>query len=733
MSQMRKKKPTVDRRFHADVQLEQRRSAYDRSAEALPWVRAQLGGQLSISLCERGRLRDAARYAEIAWRHALDGQRLTQGIATAEGIAGYQHAAAARFAVEPLTNGAAGLAHAIDEMVAVYRRSHDKTDEFNRYSVIELANPGGNVVFEDVQAGEPSAQLAVLQGRAAEAVAILDRAFQKIADDQKGTRGYVTLQVLRLEASSLSDATWRDNDTLIALQGLADHQDVRWLACRLARIHARLALRSGRPGDALAHLDRALPLASSWALGRYWLELMTDRAALLRELGRLDEARATARMLLIGEADERSDWWIDAAPAPAGLHEGHRESILEGTRVFAGAEAAIEGLTEARASLDRLGPRTTLPKRRAVNADPERPHTREEMHAQALAVLSAHERDGTPFVLYLTTFGLGISHTASPFGPELLENSVLDAIPDGVNVIRIQEHSPYDDYASTAISVRRRAPALLLGDDTWKDVAERLISTADLIISECYMLRPGVRFELERAYRLGRWDRTVLVLPPLQSVITPVDNDPLIHMFPLCIWADELHTHQFFDLTVTRPMLERLQALAALSPEDARALTIPQARAAFMPLDMEAIAGELTNDTTLALTFRADDDRTHYYGFWNLFRSAALRGWLVAKGGARDQLFFDLAHNQLEMSAAMLGCEVTDDKITFKGDLENGEQMATSARSIFRMFDDHFARSMAETAEERIAEYQSIRRAVAKTPERFRIAPIYGPFASRKM
>jgi hypothetical protein len=726
-----RKKPPDDRRFHSDVQLEQRLAAYRQAADALPWVRAQLGGQLSIGFCERGRLRDAASHAGIAWDHALDGQRLTQGIATAEVIAGYQQAAAARFAVETVTSGAVGLAHAIDEMVAVYRRSHDKTDEFNRHSVIALSNPGLNVVPEDIQAGEPSAHLALLQGRADEAVAILDRAFPRISDEHRGTRGYLALQVLRLEATSLSNAPWRDDDALTALQAIADDQDVRWLACCLARIHARLDLRSGRSHDALARLDRALRIASSWALGRYWLDLMIDRAALLRGLGHLDEARATARMLLIGEADDCSDWWPDPSPAPAGLHEGHRESILEGMRAFAGAEAEIEGLTQARASLDRVVTPTSLPKRRALNDDPDRPHTREEMHAQALDVLRARECDGTPFILYLTTFGLSVSHTASPFGPELLENSVLDAVPEGVNVIRIQEHSLHDDYASTAISVRRRAPALLLDDEFWKDVAEGLIATADLIISECYMLGPGVRFELERAYHLGRWDRTVLVLPPLQSYFAPVDNDPLIQMFPLCVWADELHTRHFFDLAVTRPMLERLQALAALRLEDLRELTTPKTRAAFMPVDYEAVARELTRDMQFALTFKADDDRTHYYSFWNLFRAAALRSVLFTRGEVADDVVFGLASNQLEMSAAMLNFEEKDDRVTFKGDLDNGEQMAISARALFKTLNHPFAAPMAEAAEGRIADYQNVRTAVAKTPERFRIAPIYGPFQTR--
>jgi hypothetical protein len=722
------KKHVENQKFHCDALIEQGNAKYNGATNEPPWVRAQLSGQLSIAFCERGRLRDAVRYAEIAWDHAIDGQRRMQGLASAEVISGYQLAAAARFAVEPLTNGIVGLTHAIDEMLNVYQRSHDKTDEFNRHSVIPVSNPGGAVVPEDVQAGEPSAQLALLQGRADDAVAIIDRAFKKISDEHDGTRGYLSLQVLRVEAASFSNAPWREDETLTALQAIVDEQDVRWLACRLARIRARLDLRSGRPREALAHLDAALPVASSWALGRYWLDVMTDRAALLRTLGRQDDARITARMLLIGEAGDRTRWWIGPAPAPAGLHEGHRESILEGARVFDGGEAEIKGLTQARAALDQVVTRSTIPKRRSMNDDPHRPHTREAMHAQALEALRARECDGTPFILYLTTFGLDISHTASPFGPELLENSVLDAVPEPVNVIRIQDHRAMDSYASTAISVRRRSPALLLNDDIWKNVAEALISSADLIISECYMLGAGVRFELERAYNLGRWDRTVLVLPPLLSPIALVDNDPLVQMFPFCVWADAFHTHQFFDLPVTKPMLKRLNKLAALPPEDLRALTTPQAREAFMPLDLEAIARDLTHEAQMGLAFNADDERTHYYSFWSLFRAAALRAVLFAKGEATDEVLFGLASNQLEMSTAMLNFEDKYDKITFKGDLENGEQMAISARTLFNMSKNVFGSEMAEAAEERIANYQRLGRALAEAPQRFRIAPIYGPF-----
>ena len=47
-----------DRRFHTEVLLEALKMAYDEATDAPPWIRAQLGGRLSIGLCERGRLRE---------------------------------------------------------------------------------------------------------------------------------------------------------------------------------------------------------------------------------------------------------------------------------------------------------------------------------------------------------------------------------------------------------------------------------------------------------------------------------------------------------------------------------------------------------------------------------------------------------------------------------------------------------------------------------------------------
>ena len=77
-------------------------------------------------------------------------------------------------------------------------------------------------------------------------------------------------------------------------------------------------------------------------------------------------------------------------------------------------------------------------------------------------------------------------------------------------------------------------------------MATYLIARADMIVSECLMLSHGVRFELETSLRLGRSDRTVLLLPPHGGYLALLDNEPLIQQFPLLqLWLDAaLHTER---------------------------------------------------------------------------------------------------------------------------------------------------------------------------------------------
>jgi hypothetical protein len=63
--------------------------------------------------------------------------------------------------------------------------------------------------------------------------------------------------------------------------------------------------------------------------------------------------------------------------------------------------------------------------------------------------------------LYLRSFSDTVMHGPMEFGPGLLENSIRDALPPGVELVTVQDRlSTYDG----ASSMTRYAPALILAD-----------------------------------------------------------------------------------------------------------------------------------------------------------------------------------------------------------------------------------------------------------------------------
>src|SRR5262249_44788201 len=153
-------------------------------------------------------------------------------------------------------------------------------------------------------------------------------------------------------------------------------------------------------------------------------------------------------------------------------------------------------------------------------------------------VFENYRTRGMPFVLYLRKYDFLVLHGPMELGPELVEAALEEALPKEVHVLTVQSHKA-GEYTGLEDRFDRSAPALFLKDDEWADVVENLIPLADMIVMECFMLGEGVRLELEGIKRGRRWDRTVLLLPPLESPLAMLDNDPLIQMFPRCIWMDE--------------------------------------------------------------------------------------------------------------------------------------------------------------------------------------------------
>lgn len=258
-------------------------------------------------------------------------------------------------------------------------------------------------------------------------------------------------------------------------------------------------------------------------------------------MGRRDEARGAAEAALFGAAK-----MVGAYP------NGDWSTVREAVSLLQSLGRTVPDhvlvALEQSAPPQRRSPRKPE-KRRAAASSEHGAAAREDMHATALRVLEAYQTEGTPFALYFRKFNIEVLHGPFELGPKLTENALRDALPPEVEVITIQDHGSMT-YDLKSSRFRREAPALLLADERWAEVARALIPLADLIVSEPLMLSEGVRLELQMIYDAHRWDRTVLVLPPQHSPLPMIDNDSLIQMFPRCVWADSLHQELFTDSPV---------------------------------------------------------------------------------------------------------------------------------------------------------------------------------------
>jgi hypothetical protein len=256
-----------------------------------------------------------------------------------------------------------------------------------------------------------------------------------------------------------------------------------------------------------------------------------------------------------------------------------------------------------------------------------------------------------------------------------------------------------------------------------------LIPLADLIVSECLMITPGVRFELETAYRTDRWDRTVVILPPQDSPLALLDKDPLVQMFPRCLWADSLHNEALADVPVLKDLLARIDALARLPDDERRRLTDRAARDQACAIDLRPVADAYENDARWSTLAHDKDPRLRYYAFWQLFRAASIRGALMMKGDDSFDNRSHLSSAYRDMSVIMLDTEPEEDRIVLLGDLTFAEQCAQSAYRLIRDSDGELAiLGLRNAAEAQWRNVMAVRDAVERQPERFVRRPLYGPF-----
>lgn len=316
---------------------------------------------------------------------------------------------------------------------------------------------------------------------------------------------------------------------------------------------------------------------------------------------------------------------------------------------------------------------------------------REQLHAAAWRVIEEFTGDGVPYVLYLRKFDLHVLHGPDDLHRELLENYLLDEVTKlGANLVSIQE--PGDaaaSYVEDNIAFARRAPALSLGGD-WAKYARALIADADLIVSECLMLSPGVRSELEFAFRNGAIERVALVLPPPGSSLAPVDDDPAVQYVLRAVYTSELFNTAFLDSFVVADLIERLTRIAALPVSQRRALARDRNRKLReYPVTWAGVAtGYKAQAGAQEFVDQAhgETDESWWLLFWSHFRRVGTLLWQVLHAGLpEDQAAVDLVDGYLKMAYLQLRAGAPEEgKKVIRGDLDWAEQCAQSAAAFVR-------------------------------------------------
>ncbi len=662
-------------------------AAYGMVTEDLrPWDKSMLARHAAEALLLGGRLREAMQWAESAEQHARDGMRKNEGLPTEEVMSAYDHAFHVIMSIAAAGQDADGAAVVLDDLVAVHARARRALSEFNRFAIVPVGGPSSEVNAEELFDGRPAALVALGAGRSDDAVRILSSQLARWSQERLESPQGLTMRTLLLRAQLAGESNQGARESIVQLRHLADKLDDAAARCELASIAAELALGEGNYQASLALADDFLDLASSCDLRLLRNELLRIHSKALLALGCVEEAKAS-----VEEIEEV------AASAVVRPRKERRQPAR---------------ITEE--------PRKSGPGRRI------------QLHEAALAVIGNYNTQGLPFALYFRKYDFMVAHGPMEFGPQLIENVLHEAMPPGAQVLTIQEHeNVLPDYSGSGSRFDRSAPALLLGDEHWREVAASLIPFADLIVSECYMLSEGVRFELDLAYRMNRWDRTVLLLPPLKSFLAVIDSDPLVQMFPRCIWMDSFHGESLTASPVVRDLITRMSQIAALPDGDRRRLTDRAARDEAYPIDLLPIAERYESSAMWSSQWQDEDDRVRYYGFWKLFRAGSIRGVRMLRGDDSFDNRVKLSSAYVQMSAILLDHERDGDKFVLIGDLTFAEQCAQSARALIRESDGPAAFYFREQAEKQLQSVLRIRGVVEAQPDRFVRRPRYGPFPVR--
>jgi hypothetical protein len=179
-------------------------------------------------------------------------------------------------------------------------------------------------------------------------------------------------------------------------------------------------------------------------------------------------------------------------------------------------------------------------------------------HAAAIAILEDHAATGRPFALFLHAFSSRQYYGQDPDGNGgMLLDAYLDGTLQKIGARMIKVQDPAGDLSFFV-------PGLLLENATWLLAVRALMARAELIVSECSVLHPGVLAELQAFADLKKFDLTVLILPspPLEFV----GNEDDVQVFARAIHQHELIAENPARTFVFRDLIERIEQIGKIAP-----------------------------------------------------------------------------------------------------------------------------------------------------------------------
>jgi hypothetical protein len=222
-----------------------------------------------------------------------------------------------------------------------------------------------------------------------------------------------------------------------------------------------------------------------------------------------------------------------------------------------------------------------------------------------------------------------------------------------------------------------------------------------------------------------------VILPPLTTSRSTLDSDPLIQMFPRCLWADDsTRAALLAESPVIKDLLERLRDITE-SPADARREQQSDTSATLRPaVDLVPLAKWYESTAFIDLAFSGQDDKDYDYrccrAFWLYFRAAAIRTRTLRRPGDPRADSASLAHDYAEMSEIMLQVKREDGMIILIGDLAFAEHCAYAACDLAEgtiLMDD--------LAQRQLQRVKQMQQAVSQYPDRIRLRSRYGPFTGQ--